>query len=394
MALPSSGPLTFADIQTEFGGSNPIGLNEYYAGGANVPAGTSGTYGAVPSSGQISVQNFYGTSDFIPIYPQNVYAAVLYTGNGSSQTITNNIDVAANGGLMWMKPRNAGIDGRHMLSDTARGVGYRLKTDTTGAEDGPFSAAQFVGSLTSTGYNVGSFASVNGNGDSFVSWTFRKQPKFFDIVIYTGTGSNNAIPHNLGSAPGCVIVKATDVNGDWGVWHRNTGNANESVLGISINTNNGAASTSGSQSYATSTTFDYQAIYDYTGSTALNVLGRRYVAYLFAHNAGGFGPTGTDNAISCGSFVSSISGLSVNLGYQPQYLMVKITAPVGLGWYIVDSQRGFTLGSSSSQALQANTAGAEGSLGWFTPTSTGFDVNAGQLSSGYNYIYIAIRKPM
>jgi hypothetical protein len=63
MALPSSGPLTLADIQTEFGGSNPISLNEYYAGGANVPAGTTGTYGAVPSSGTISIRNFYGTSD-------------------------------------------------------------------------------------------------------------------------------------------------------------------------------------------------------------------------------------------------------------------------------------------------------------------------------------------
>lgn len=65
MALPSSGPLTLADIQTEFGGSNPISLSEYYAGGTYVPAGTSGTYGAVPSSGTISIQNFYGTSNVL-----------------------------------------------------------------------------------------------------------------------------------------------------------------------------------------------------------------------------------------------------------------------------------------------------------------------------------------
>jgi hypothetical protein len=65
MTLPSSGPLTLADIQTEFGGSNPISLSEYYAGGAYVPAGTSGTYGAVPSSGAISIRNFYGTSNVV-----------------------------------------------------------------------------------------------------------------------------------------------------------------------------------------------------------------------------------------------------------------------------------------------------------------------------------------
>lgn len=62
MTLPTSGPLTLANIQTEFGGSNPISLSEYYAGGAYVPAGTSGTNGAVPSSGTISISNFYGTS--------------------------------------------------------------------------------------------------------------------------------------------------------------------------------------------------------------------------------------------------------------------------------------------------------------------------------------------
>lgn len=65
MPLPSSGPLSLSDIQTEFGGTNPISLNEYYAGGANVPAGTSGTYGAVPSSGTISIRNFYGTTKIV-----------------------------------------------------------------------------------------------------------------------------------------------------------------------------------------------------------------------------------------------------------------------------------------------------------------------------------------
>lgn len=68
MALPSSGPLTLAQIQTEFGGSNPISLSEYYAGGANVPAGTSGTNGAVPSSGTISIANFYGTQKVAPTF--------------------------------------------------------------------------------------------------------------------------------------------------------------------------------------------------------------------------------------------------------------------------------------------------------------------------------------
>jgi hypothetical protein len=62
MPLPTSGPLSLTDIQTEFGGTNPISLNEYYAGGGLVPSGTTGTNGAVPSSGAISINSFYGTT--------------------------------------------------------------------------------------------------------------------------------------------------------------------------------------------------------------------------------------------------------------------------------------------------------------------------------------------
>lgn len=67
MALQTSGAITLSDIQTEFGGSNPISLSEYYAGGLYVPSGTSGTNGAVPTSGEIAVSDFYGTQAGITI---------------------------------------------------------------------------------------------------------------------------------------------------------------------------------------------------------------------------------------------------------------------------------------------------------------------------------------
>jgi hypothetical protein len=51
MALQSSGAISLANVQTEFGGSNPIGINEYYGVAAGVPA-----------SGTISLNNFYGKS--------------------------------------------------------------------------------------------------------------------------------------------------------------------------------------------------------------------------------------------------------------------------------------------------------------------------------------------
>ena len=62
MTTPT-GTITMADIQTEFGGSNPIALNEYYAGGAYVPAGLAG----VPSSGTISMNNLRGKTKTTPV---------------------------------------------------------------------------------------------------------------------------------------------------------------------------------------------------------------------------------------------------------------------------------------------------------------------------------------
>ena len=62
MTTPT-GTISMTNIQTEFGGTNPINLTEYYAGGAYVPAGTAG----VPSSGTISMDNLRGKSKFVPV---------------------------------------------------------------------------------------------------------------------------------------------------------------------------------------------------------------------------------------------------------------------------------------------------------------------------------------
>jgi hypothetical protein len=65
MPLPCpSGQISLADIQNEFGGSNPISINEYYANGGRVPSGT----GTVPTSGQISFSNFFCALNEIVVY--------------------------------------------------------------------------------------------------------------------------------------------------------------------------------------------------------------------------------------------------------------------------------------------------------------------------------------
>lgn len=59
MPLPQSGPISLANIQTEFGGANPIALSEYYKGGSYV---SSYVTASIPQSGTISLSQFYGAS--------------------------------------------------------------------------------------------------------------------------------------------------------------------------------------------------------------------------------------------------------------------------------------------------------------------------------------------
>ena len=59
MALQSSGQIKLSELATEFGGSAPHSMSEYYAGGTNVPSGT----GSIPTSGEIQLAaDFYGTA--------------------------------------------------------------------------------------------------------------------------------------------------------------------------------------------------------------------------------------------------------------------------------------------------------------------------------------------
>jgi hypothetical protein len=59
MPLPSSGVISLSNIQTEFGGSNPISLSEYYQGGSIIGAGVYPN--TIPSSGVIRASNFYSS---------------------------------------------------------------------------------------------------------------------------------------------------------------------------------------------------------------------------------------------------------------------------------------------------------------------------------------------
>ena len=327
-----------------------------------------------------------------------VFSTFLYEGNGTARSITNGIDLAGEGGLVWLKSRSAGGD--NYLIDTERGGDELLISNSTNAsatvDDYP------VGNGTrfdSTGFSIGPGGAINGANVTRASWTFRKAPKFFDIVTYTGTGGNQTISHNLGSVPGMIIIKRTDGANDWPVYHRGTnGGTNPEQYATFLNdTSAGIDGTYFNDTAPTSTQF---TVGNYTST---NGNGDSYVAYLFAHNNndGEFGPDGDQDIISCGSYTgngSTPAGPIVDLGFEPQWLLIK-NATAAANWYIYDTMRGWPVDSSVTTLLRPDTNDAELGGTWAANniSATGFQIRDDDShfnTNGSTYIYMAIRAPM
>ena len=98
-------------------------------------------------------------------YVEDVFSTTLYQGNGSTQTITNGIDLAGKGGLVWMKSRSAAQG--NFLVDSARGIDYTLYSNLTNAQGS--GGGNYITAFNSNGFSMGSGSGINTNGNTYVS---------------------------------------------------------------------------------------------------------------------------------------------------------------------------------------------------------------------------------
>ena len=130
-----------------------------------------------------------------------VFSTYVYTGTGSTRAISNGIDLNGEGGLVWIKSRDAAST--HNLANTNSGAGKYLASNQTWSE---VTNGNGINSFNSNGFSVGSEGDVNRNNEDFTSWSFRKAPKFFDVVTYTGNGHHLVLLVITYSLPGYVII--------------------------------------------------------------------------------------------------------------------------------------------------------------------------------------------
>lgn len=320
-----------------------------------------------------------------------LFATTLYTGNGATQTITNGLDLSGKGGLVWTKERsNSGLHGSHNLYDTLRGDSILFTNSTNGQ------SAVDDFDHSSTGFTVKSSSRNNINSATYASWSFRRAPKFFDIVEWTGTAGFQWVAHNLTVPPGMALVKRLDAPSDWVAVHRGPVPSLSPTYaagrdGTWLNRADAATYQYGTGNPSTKVGLgDENSIFVNTDWPSVNALGGRYVAYLFAHDDSAFG------IIQCGSYAGngSSTGPTVTLGWRPQWLLIKRTDGTG-DWWIYDDKRDTS--NPRNVKLLANSNAAEDTGGEDVDLlPTGFqprDSAAGINASGGTYAYVAIRAP-
>jgi len=355
---------------------------------APVPSGTFATSSAsglwtLEQQAYWKQQGLWPIPGNLPPNIEDVFSTWLYSGTNAPQTIPNGINLSGKGGLVWLKSRSGSTLStydKHILFDTVRGNTVSLSTNNTSVQESGWGDSYLR--FLSNGFDTGTGGTaqqeyLNRSGVNYASWTFREQAKFFDVVTYTGDGtSGKTVAHSLGSVPGMIIVKITSGSGSWFVYHRSLG----ATQYINLNATPGASTSGGIWNNTEPTS----SVFTLGNDGSVNSPGATYVAYLFAHNAGGFGASGNENVISCGSWTGAST---INLGYEPQYILWKNISTSD--WYVLDTMRGWS--QSGYNYLLPNTSGAEANVDspFIVPTATGFNTTS---TLGGTWIYMAIRR--
>ena len=325
----------------------------------------------------------------------------LYTGTGSSNSVTNDGNSDLQPDFIWIKERDG--TGQHGAFDSSRGVQKELKIDEDGAES---TASQSVTAFNSDGFTVGTAGDYNGSDNSQVAWQWKANggttttndasstgvgsidsvyqantTAGFSIVSYTGTGSAGTIAHGLGAVPSWMVVKNRSKSGGegWMVYHQGNTSAPETEHLQIHNTN-----ATSDNDIAWNDTAPTSTVFSVKDDDSTNDSGESHIAYLWTDIQGysKFGDyigTGNDD----GPFVYT--------GFKPAWLMIKRTT--ANAWGIYDSARGvfneITMNLDADRTDAENTATNYDDLDFL---SNGFklreendDINA----SGGTYIYMA-----
>ena len=317
-------------------------------------------------------------------------AATLYTGNGSTQTVSNAVgSTSFQPDFVWIKDRNTARGS--MLFDSVRGIYIRLRSNTTDAEQ---TETDTLTAFNSNGFNLSTNVAVNGSTETYVGWQWKAgttsasntngsitstvsagATQGFSVVTYTGNGTSGAtVGHGLGVSPSMIIGKIRSTTGDWYVWQTAMG---DNVM--RLNTTAAQIASTGNGVYNTASFTS--SVFALGSGSSMNASGGTFVAYCFSAVAGysAFGSY-TGNGSTDGTFVYT--------GFRPRFVLIKISSGSTGSWYLLDSSRDTY--NVASNTLFPDLSNAEGTGANFVDfLSNGFKLrNAGGSTNGSGYTFI------
>ena len=307
--------------------------------------------------------------------PELYFQVKLYTGDGSTQSITLDGDEDMQPDMVWIKNRG-GADG-HNLFDAVRGATKRLRpNDETDENIG----ADTLTSFDSDGFSLGADTTgdgVNISGYTPVAWCWEESATSgTDIVTFTGTGGTQNISHSLSAVPEMIICKSRSAAGAWYTYHAGVASDAETDY-LKLNANEAVADgvTVWNDTAPTTSVFTVGSAFDNTTT---------YVAYAFAPKQG---------YSKFGSYTGngSTNGSTVWCGFTPAFVLIKSTAS-GV-WRLWDNKRDALNPNTANFQTNASDAEYDDASVSIDFLSSGFKVRSTDSSyngSGTSYVYYAV----
>ena len=113
--------------------------------------------------------------------PEAYFQTKIYTGDGSTPSITLDGDEDMQPDMVWIKNRDAADS--HCLFDSVRTATEVLHSDATTAET---TDADTLTSFDSDGFALGADVKVNTDTEAYVAWCWKESATAgFDIISYT-----------------------------------------------------------------------------------------------------------------------------------------------------------------------------------------------------------------
>ena len=319
--------------------------------------------------------------------PGLFFNTVLYSGNGSTQSITG---VGFQPDWIWQKERSS--TSYHVATDAVRGNTKQLFPNDP---YGDVTDSNYITSFDSDGFGQGANNDTNQSSQTYVAWNWKANGSGssnsdgsitstvsanttagFSIVSYTGTGSNATVGHGLGVAPKVLILKSrTRSDGQWSVGSDMLGWTKFLYLDA----------TSAEQTFNIyQDTAPTSSVFSLSSDGGVNQSGGNMIGYAFAEKKGysRFGSY-TGNGSTDGTFVYT--------GFRPAWVITKITSGAD-SWTLWDNTR--DPHNVATSMLRADTAQVEDTSSSYLVDflSNGFKWRASdgkQNGSGSSYIFMA-----